>query len=146
MCLYLSQVALIDDKPKDFADCVKWARLYWEESYANQIKQLLYNFPPNQITSSGQPFWSGPKRCPQPLVFDINDPMHVDYVYAAANLRAEVYGLPQVRDRDAIIAMVQQIQVSTILKCQTGVYVLMLLVSQVAKEGLSQAIYLEMMT
>lgn len=106
---------MIDARPKDFADCVKWARLYWEECYANQIKQLLYNFPPNQITSSGQPFWSGPKRCPEPLVFDINDSMHVDYVYAAANLRAEVYGLPQVRDRDTVVALIQQVEVSSVV-------------------------------
>lgn len=85
--------------------------MYWEEQYANQIKQLLFNFPPDQVTSSGQPFWSGPKRCPEPLVFDVNIPLHLDYVYAAANLRAEVYGLPQVRDRAAIVSMIQQIQV-----------------------------------
>lgn len=109
-CLF--QKALIDDKPKDFADCVKWARLYWEDQYANQIKQLLYNFPPNQVTSSGQPFWSGPKRCPDPLVFDVNEPLHLDYVYAAANLRAEVYGVPQVRDREAIANIIKQIEVS----------------------------------
>lgn len=109
---FLFQKALIDDKPKDFADCVKWARLYWEDQYANQIKQLLYNFPPNQVTSSGQPFWSGPKRCPDPLVFDVNEPLHLDYVYAAANLRAEVYGVPQVRDREAIANIIKQIEVS----------------------------------
>ncbi|XP_030373603.1 ubiquitin-like modifier-activating enzyme 1 [Scaptodrosophila lebanonensis] len=103
--------ALIDDKPKSFADCVEWARLYWEDQYANQIKQLLFNFPPDQITSSGQPFWSGPKRCPDPLVFDVNDPMHLDYIYAAANLRAEVYGIPQVRNRQAVAELVLQVKV-----------------------------------
>lgn len=103
--------ALIDDKPKDFADCVKWARFHWEEQYANQIKQLLFNFPPDQVTSSGQPFWSGPKRCPTPLVFDVNDPLHLDYIYAAANLRAEVYGIPQVRDRNMIANIVVQVRV-----------------------------------
>ncbi|TMW48314.1 hypothetical protein DOY81_006603 [Sarcophaga bullata] len=105
------KVALVDDKPKDFADCVKWARLYWEEQYANQIKQLLYNFPPDQVTSSGAPFWSGPKRCPDPLVFDVNDPLHLDYIFAAANLRAEVYGVPQVRDRETIACLVQKVAV-----------------------------------
>lgn len=103
--------ALIDDKPKDFADCVKWARFHWEEQYANQIKQLLFNFPPDQVTSSGQPFWSGPKRCPTPLVFDVNDPLHLDYVYAAANLRAAVYGIPQVRDRNMVANIVVQVRV-----------------------------------
>ncbi|KAH8321768.1 hypothetical protein KR067_000740 [Drosophila pandora] len=103
--------ALIDDKPKNFAQCVEWARLHWEDQYANQIKQLLFNFPPDQITSSGQPFWSGPKRCPDPLVFDVNDPMHLDYVFAAANLRAEVYGIEQVRNRDTVAELVQQVKV-----------------------------------
>ncbi|XP_017106272.2 ubiquitin-like modifier-activating enzyme 1 [Drosophila bipectinata] len=103
--------ALIDDKPKNFAQCVEWARLHWEDQYANQIKQLLFNFPPDQITSSGQPFWSGPKRCPDPLVFDVNDPMHLDYVFAAANLRAEVYGIEQVRNRDTVAELVKQVKV-----------------------------------
>ncbi|KAM8711079.1 hypothetical protein ACLKA7_000242 [Drosophila subpalustris] len=103
--------ALLDDKPKSFADCVEWARLYWEDQYANQIKQLLYNFPPNQVTSSGAPFWSGPKRCPEPLVFDVEDSMHLDYIYAAANLRAAVYGIDQVRDRQKVAELVQQVKV-----------------------------------
>jgi len=91
---------------------VEWARLYWEDQYVNQIKQLLFNFPPDQITSSGQPFWSGPKRCPDPLVFDVNDPMHLDFIYAAANLRAEVYGIEQVRNRETIAELVQKVKVS----------------------------------
>lgn len=105
------KTALIDDKPKDFADCVKWARFHWQEQYSNQIKQLLFNFPPDQMTSSGQPFWSGPKRCPTPLVFDLNNSLHLDYVFAGANLKAEVYGIPQVRDRNAVADIVSQIKV-----------------------------------
>ncbi|CAD7088673.1 unnamed protein product [Hermetia illucens] len=105
------KTALIDDKPKDITDCVKWARNHWEDQYSNQIKQLLYNFPPDQLTSSGQPFWSGPKRCPEPLVYNVNDPLHLDYVYAAANLKAEVYGIPQVRDRQKVAEIVSNIKV-----------------------------------
>lgn len=93
------------------ADCVKWARLHWQDQYSNQIRQLLFNFPPDQLTSSGQPFWSGPKRCPQPLTFDVNDPLHLDYIYSAANLKAQVYGLPQVRDRQVIADLVKAVEV-----------------------------------
>lgn len=90
---------------------MKWARLSWQDAYSNQIRQLLYNFPPDKPGSSGQPFWSGPKRCPKPLDFDVNDPMHLDYIYAAANLKAQVYGLPQVRDRQTVADLVSQIEV-----------------------------------
>lgn len=95
--------ALVDERPIGFEQCVEWARLHWQEQYHNQIKQLLFNFPPDQLTSSGQPFWSGPKRCPHPLVFDVNIDLHLDYVIAAANLKAEIYNIPQIRDRQVII-------------------------------------------
>ena len=64
---------IVDQVPSSFHDCVVWARNLWQENYHNQIKQLLFNFPPDQTTSSGTPFWSGPKRCPHPLVFDVNN-------------------------------------------------------------------------
>ncbi len=80
---------------------MKWARLYFEEQYNNQIQQLLYNFP-KDYTTSGTPFWSEPKRCPHPLKFDVNNKTHLDYIVSAANLKAFMYGLPQNRDRDSI--------------------------------------------
>jgi len=103
--------ALVTERPHSFEDCVIWARHHWQEQYSNQIKQLLYNFPPDQVTSSGQPFWSGPKRCPVPLNFSVDDPMHLDYILAAANLKAEVYGIPQNRDRQAVAELAQKVVV-----------------------------------
>ena len=103
---------MIDDKPKDFADCVKWAKYHFQEQYSNQIVQLLFNFPPDQTTSTGQPFWSGPKRCPEPIDFDVNNPLHLDYVFATANLKAEVYGIKQVRDREICTDLVSKVIVS----------------------------------
>ncbi|XP_071816055.1 ubiquitin-like modifier-activating enzyme 1 isoform X2 [Apostichopus japonicus] len=103
---------LIDEKPASHVNCIQWARLHFEEQFCNQIKQLLYNFPPDQVTSSGAPFWSGPKRCPHPLVFDVKKDMHVDYILAAANLRAESYGLEQIRDRDYIVKELEKIRVA----------------------------------
>jgi ubiquitin-activating enzyme E1 len=80
----------IVERPKNFQDCVSWARNYWQDQYNNQIRQLLFNFPPDLKTSSGQDFWSGPKRLPTSLTFDEENPMHFDFVVAAANLYAEV--------------------------------------------------------
>ncbi|XP_034942193.1 ubiquitin-like modifier-activating enzyme 1 [Chelonus insularis] len=105
------KTALVDERPKNFADCIAWARCHWQDQYNNQIRQLLFNFPPDQVTSSGQPFWSGPKRCPVPLEFDVNDPLHLDYVVAAANLKAAVYGLSPNRNRDEIAKIVNTVEV-----------------------------------
>ncbi|KAL0882803.1 hypothetical protein ABMA27_016349 [Loxostege sticticalis] len=101
----------INERPLSFEDCVSWARLHWEAQYSNQIKQLLYNFPPDQHTTSGAPFWSGPKRCPSPLAFDPTDELHVDYVVAAANLRAQVYGIPTCVDRERIAKVAASVPV-----------------------------------
>ncbi|XP_066591841.1 ubiquitin-like modifier-activating enzyme 1 [Prorops nasuta] len=114
------KTALVDERPKSFADCVAWARCHWQEQYNNQIRQLLFNFPPDQVTSSGQPFWSGPKRCPDPLSFDPNDPLHLDYIVAAANLKAKVYGLPTNRDREETARIVNGVKVP-IFTPKTGV-------------------------
>jgi len=84
---------LVDQKPNDFNDCIEWARERFEENYSTTILQLLHNFPPDQKTSTGAPFWSGPKRCPKALKFDPADETHRDYVVAAAYLRAENYSI-----------------------------------------------------
>lgn len=91
---------LVAQKPSNFNDCIAWARLQFENSYSTTIKQLLHNFPPDQKTSSGLPFWSGPKRCPKALNFDPSDGTHLDYVVAAAYLRAENYSISPTKMSD----------------------------------------------
>jgi hypothetical protein len=83
----------------------------------------LIHFPPNQLLKTGkiswflylnqpllyssyyllldQSFWSEHKRCPHPLEFDIENPIHVDFVMAASNLMAKIYNIPEIRDREA---------------------------------------------
>jgi len=93
---------LVDERPLTLEDCVAWARLCWQELFHNQVAQLLYNFPPDQVTSTGAPFWSGPKKCPRALNFDTDNERHMDFVVAGANLRAEVFGIQKCHDRDRI--------------------------------------------
>lgn len=104
---------LMDERPANFEDCIRWSRLHFEEQYKNQILQLLYNFPPDQTTSSGAPFWSGPKRCPHPIDFDVNNDLHLNYIMSASNLKAFMYGLTdgQIRDPNVIKQMVSKVVV-----------------------------------
>lgn len=89
---------LVTEKPLSFDDCIIWARHQFEKEYNNAIQQLLYNFPKDSTTASGAPFWSGPKRAPDPLKFDATNPTHLGYVIAAANLHAFNYGIKSSSD------------------------------------------------
>ncbi|EIW76161.1 ubiquitin activating enzyme [Coniophora puteana RWD-64-598 SS2] len=84
---------LVTKKPLTFEECIVWARLQFEDRYNNSIRQLLFSLPKDAVTNTGQPFWSGPKRAPDPLTFDSNDPTHLAFIIAAANLHAFNYGL-----------------------------------------------------
>lgn len=101
---------LIEDAPKTFDDCIVWGRLKFEEFFANNIKQLLFNFPKDMVQKdTGSPFWSGPKRAPDPLQFDIANQDHLNFVFSAANLRAQTFGITQDRD----ISVVQKVAPTT---------------------------------
>lgn len=84
---------LVTDKPLSFEDCIIWARMIFEKQYNNAIQQLLYNFPKDSVSSSGTPFWSGPKRAPDPIKFDPKNPTHFGFIVAAANLHAFNYNI-----------------------------------------------------
>ncbi|KAL9601085.1 MAG: hypothetical protein Q9219_002795 [cf. Caloplaca sp. 3 TL-2023] len=100
---------LVTEKPSSFDDCIVWARHQFEKEYNNAIQQLLYNFPKDSTTASGAPFWSGPKRAPDALKFDANDPTHLDFVKASANLHAFNYGITGGREvSDAQYAKVME--------------------------------------
>lgn len=66
----------------------------FEDYFANRVKQLIFTFPEDAATSTGAPFWSAPKRFPQPLQFSSKDQSHLHLVLAASILRAETYGIP----------------------------------------------------
>jgi len=87
------KIALVDSRPAAFEDCVVWARLQFGECFHDSIAQLLHNFPKDQLTAAGAPFWSGSKRAPNPICFDDQDELHLDYIRAAATLRAANYGI-----------------------------------------------------
>ncbi|TYZ63723.1 hypothetical protein PybrP1_003692 [[Pythium] brassicae (nom. inval.)] len=105
------QQSLVDQRPSSFEDCVAWARFKFEDLFSNQIKQLLHNFPLDQVTTTGTPFWSGPKRPPTPVAFDARDPVHLDFIVAVAASRAKTYGLPNHADRARIAKTLATIHV-----------------------------------
>ncbi|XP_074406180.1 ubiquitin-like modifier-activating enzyme 7 [Zonotrichia albicollis] len=97
------------ERPRDWQDCVCWARRRWQRCYHDAIAQLLHIYPPEHETSPGVPFWAGDRSCPHPLTFNPDNDTHLDYVLAAAHLFAQVHRVPPCRDRAAIRAMLRDV-------------------------------------
>ncbi|KAL0599887.1 Ubiquitin-like modifier-activating enzyme 7 [Plecturocebus cupreus] len=102
LTLLKSVFGILRERPQNWQDCVAWALGHWELRFHYGVKQLLRHLPPNKVLEDGTPFWSGPKRCPQPLEFDTNQDTHLLYILAAANLYAQMHGLPGSRDWTAL--------------------------------------------
>jgi ubiquitin-activating enzyme E1 len=81
------------DRCETFQDCITWARLRFEDYFCNRMKQLIFTFPEDATTSTGAPFWSAPKRFPQPLQFSSSDSSYLHYIMSASILRAETFGI-----------------------------------------------------
>ncbi|XP_022428803.1 ubiquitin-like modifier-activating enzyme 7 isoform X2 [Delphinapterus leucas] len=102
--LTVQQVVLgvLRERPQTWRDCVLWALGQWQLCFHYGITQLLSRFPPDKVLENGTLFWSGPKQCPRPLEFDASQDTHLLYVLAAANLYAQMHGLPGSRDQTAL--------------------------------------------
>ncbi|KAL1902257.1 E1 ubiquitin-activating protein [Sporothrix stenoceras] len=101
---------LKNERALTFEDCVSWARMLFEKQYNNAIQQLLYNFPKDSSTSSGTPFWSGPKRAPDPVKFDATNPTHFSFLVSATNLHAFNYNINvQGKDKAEYLAALENV-------------------------------------
>lgn len=60
------------------------------KKYHNKISQLFYYFPHDQKTIFGNLFRSDRKRWPKSLKFDINNPLHNDYIVVNATLGVSI--------------------------------------------------------
>jgi hypothetical protein len=105
-------VCVIKSFPNDIRHTILWATELWDalpkdynaidifnENYYTNIIQLLETFPPDVN------YWTKGKRCPKPIKFDNDNPLHNDFVTLllennknkwiniASIIRAENYGI-----------------------------------------------------
>lgn len=95
----------------EFLECVRFAKQRFYEDFNLQISNLIRLFPKDHKDSDGNPFWSGPKRFPKVIDFDSEDDLHLDYVFAGANLIAECLGIEKNEDRDAVKELADEVEI-----------------------------------
>ncbi len=96
--------AIVTKRPRSIEDCLVWARHVFEDLFSSRIKQLLHNFPLDRCTATGALFWSGAKKPPAVITFDLADPLHLEFILSAANMRALNYAIAPTSDVDVVRA------------------------------------------
>jgi ubiquitin-activating enzyme E1 len=105
--LEAAKTFLATERCESFADCVRWARLKFEQLFNWKIRDLQRSYPEDAVTDEGLPFWSGSKRYPRATVFDPADPVHALFVTAGSQIRARVSGIAAGGDVLALAAAVE---------------------------------------
>jgi len=103
---------MLEQRDGPFDMCVRFGVMEFQDKFHDAISQLLHTFPLDHRMSDGSLFWSGPKRPPVPIMFDAGDPLHLNYVLAAANLYAANLGVPVCRDREVVAKMAAAVEVA----------------------------------
>lgn len=95
---------------KSYEVCVELAVGIFQDVFNHQIKQLLNAFPADHIVEeTKKPFWSGLKRVPTALELDLNDPIHAEFIQAAANIYAAIFNIPLERNKENAIALARKV-------------------------------------
>lgn len=105
--------------PTDFTDCIKFAYEQWMQNYNFQIAFLLDKFPIDSVTTTKSLFWSGDKKCPIVLNFDVHNSYHLDYIVVLSSLWANIFGIKHGSKND-IITMLLTIKLSVIPQSNTN--------------------------
>jgi ubiquitin-activating enzyme E1 len=83
----------VEDVPKTTYDSIIVAIKHFNYYFHDVIQELLKQFPSDSTTSDGLPFWSGTKRCPVPVEFDVTDQLHMLFVTNFTFLYNNMYNL-----------------------------------------------------
>lgn len=70
-------------------DCINYGIEIFNNNYYHNIIKLLNNFPNNHITSDNKLFWANGKLCPKPILFDIHNILHLEFIKATINIILE---------------------------------------------------------
>lgn len=99
---------MFENAPRSVEGCLKNALSLFVENFSTSIQNLLNTFPPNHMDDKGNLFWSPPKRVPSPIPFNVNDKLHIKFVYSAANLFAECYNIRRIT-KEELMAFLENV-------------------------------------
>lgn len=106
-------VKMLTKQPRNWHDCLAIARCLFEKNFNHKAQQLLHSFPLDTKMEDDSLFWSSPKRPPQPIVFNLSDPLHLQFVTSSAFLLASIHKIkpPENCDLNSVSAALVGVKV-----------------------------------
>lgn len=91
------------EHPQPFVD---FARQLFQDTFHDQLSQLLHAFPRDYKDDKGHLFWSSPKRPPYEINFDLNDDMHFMFIKSVCQIMSSCFNMEFNETDDTIRKMI----------------------------------------
>ena len=86
----------------NFDKCIELAVNQFTENFDYKINQLLIEYPKNHLNKDGSKFWSGSKRFPHPIKYNIEDELCFSFVKFFSIILARTLGIPIINNNEYI--------------------------------------------
>ncbi|EAX98592.1 ubiquitin-activating enzyme E1 family protein [Trichomonas vaginalis G3] len=107
----INQVLKILSKPPvNFPDCLKISMRRFYKYFVWRIEDILEALPPDHKDEEGHKFWTGSKRCPHPIEFDINSELHRTFVISFAKIWARMFSIEVKENENEIQNLLKNIE------------------------------------
>ena len=103
---------IIDYIPKNALDCVRYGYELWMKHFNRQIIDLVSKYPINHINEQGQTFWSGTKKYPSILQFNVSNDDHVNFVVYTSKLWGYVFDIDTNIDKKKCAAVLKKYMIA----------------------------------
>jgi ubiquitin-activating enzyme E1 len=103
--LYRDIEEITNNIPNNLEDCIKYSHQLWYKLFNHQIKDLIKQFPENEVNDIGNKFWSGTKKFPQYTGWEYSNEDDRNFILACSILRSKLFGIEiNPNDIDNLIA------------------------------------------
>ena len=98
-------------KNNNFEKCLESAVHKFTENFVHKIKQLIVDYPEDQLNKDGSKFWSGSKRFPHTISCDINNNLVFSFIKNYSVILARILGIKVINDDNFIKEKVQNTKI-----------------------------------
>jgi hypothetical protein len=102
----------VNNPLKTFEDCLEYSINLFHKKFVFDIKQLLTSLPKDHLNSDGSNFWSGGKKCPSILDYDLTNDTIVNFIIFCSKLlcRSSNINYSKILNKNEIIDKLKKIK------------------------------------